>query len=260
MTTPEETNTPAEQPRRLPEHMRSPIDRAIASRNRPGRSPHPEPGMMTDTRRVEMPIDHSPDNIKDDGQSARLAKDAMTSIWNAWGAIKTAAEDPGTNLATLGNLSQRALERGLASADRAIASIEGQIAGIEKQITAAVQPHVSDTLAAEIRSHWQRAAADPKSLQDLMSAVRIDPRTSSAVLGAPPYLSGLKDHEMVRQNAVLAHAPEQQASLDEARKALTKVTAARDRSMQSLGPRIASWKDPQPTALRQLREIANGKS
>ena len=256
MTT--ETNAPAEQPPRPPEQVRSPIDRAISARNRPGRQPHPDPALMADTRRVDMPIDHNPEAVVGEGPSANAARHAMASIWTAWGAIKTAAEDPDTNLATLGTLSQRALEKGLVSADRAIATIEKQIVGIEKSVETAIRPPITDALAAEIRSHWQKASANPKSLPDLMTAVRTDPRTSSALLSAPPYLSGLKDHDTVRKTAVLAHAPEQKAALDEATKALRKITAARDRSMSVLGSRIAVWKDPQPTALRQLREIADG--
>lgn len=234
----------------------SPIDQAIAARNRPGRRPHPDPDKLVNTRRVEMPIDHAPENVIGDGPSARLARDAMTSIWSAWGAIRAAAEDPATDLATLSKLAQRALEKGLTAADRAIASIEGQISGIEKSIEATIRPPVSDTLAAEIRSHWRASGAKPT---EVAKAVSADVRTASAVLGAPSYLSGLDDKKiaLVRQNAVAAHASEDQAALEEAQRALGRLTAARDRSTSALAPRIALWRDPQPTAMRQLREIAD---
>ncbi len=44
------------------------------------------------------------------------------------------------------------------------------------------------------------------------------------------------------------------------RKALGKVQAAAERVSGTLAPKINLWANPEPTALRQLRAIAGGKT
>ncbi len=65
--------------------------------------------------------------------------------------------------------------------------------------------------------------------------------------------------QLVRAPAVSAHCPERQADLDEARWALQKVEAAAERVTKTLAPKITLWANPEPTALRQLRSIADGR-
>ena len=247
--------------------MEIPIDEAMRQGDRRAA---PDPTLLLDTRQVEVPIDHNPDAVIGEGPSAHAAKAAMVSIWATWNAVKAAAEDPATDLSTLARVSQQAVERGLASADRAVDTITAQIEALEQQIDSAIMPPQTDPFAGEIRNHWKSELTnrsrvgnqDSSPLGALMSAVKTDTRTASAVLSAPPYLSGLNDEQysMLRKTAVDAHCPERQADLDEARRALGKVQNAADRVTKTLAPNITLWVNPEPTALRQLRVIANGGS
>ncbi len=242
---------------------KAPIDQAMRAGARPG----PNPTLKLDTRRVEVPIDHNPDAVIGEGPSATAAKGAMLSIWTTWNAVKNAADDPATDLPALARVSRQAVERGLASADRAADTITSQIEHIEGEIRQAVQPPISDALAGEIRAHWRATLTtrgreqDSGGLGTLIKAAGQDTRTASAVLTGPAYLSGLTDdqHALVRTAAVKAHAPEREADLEEARKALGKVQAAAARVTKTLGPKIVLWSNPEPTALRQLRSIADGE-
>ena len=245
--------------------METPIDEAMKRGSRRGA---PDPSLQLDLRQVEVPIDHNPDTIIGEGPSTTHAKNAMMSIWGTWNAVKMAAEDPDTPLPTLARVSQQAVERGLAQADRAAGLITESIRSLEASIEEDVCPRQPDMIAAEIRSYWRTEVSDRQGktnrgkLDGMMQAVRADKRTSAAILAAPPYLSGLDDdaHALVRQTAVQHWAAERQADLEEAERALQKVTAAASRVSETLAPKIHQWANPEPTKLRQLRQIAEGRT
>lgn len=234
----------------------TPIDTAML---RGDRSAGPDPTLMLDTRKVDIPLDHNPDAVIGEGPSSHAAKGAMMSIWTTWNAVKTAAEDRNTDLPALARVGQQAVERGLAAADKASAAIMSNLAALDREITSAIRPPVPDALSVEIRQYWRREGDE--KLGALMSAIQSDTRTSSAVLSAPAYLSGLDDEqqENFRAVAVNAHAPERQADLEEAQRALAKVQAAAERVTQTLGPKITLWSNPEPTAMRQLRSLADAR-
>lgn len=245
--------------------METPIDEAM---KRGSRKSAPDPSLQMNLRTVDVPIDHNPDTIIGEGVSATHAKNAMMSVWGTWNAVKMAAEDPDTPLPTLARVSQQAVERGLAQCDRAVGLISESIKSLESSIEEDVCPRQPDMLAAEIRSYWRTAVSgkDGKlnkgKLSGMMQAVAEDKRTSSAILSAPPYLSGLDDkaHALIRQTAVNHWAAERQADLEEAQRAHDKVAAAARRVTELLAPKIAQWANPEPTKLRQLRQIAEGQT
>lgn len=242
----------------------TPIDDALRAGDRRGA---PDANLRLDTRVVEVPIDHNPDSVIGEGPAAQQAKSAMVSIWQTWNAVKAAAEDPDTPLDTLARVAAQAVERGLAQADRAAGAITDNINALEASIEADVCPRQPDMLAAEIRSYWRTEVGERDGrtnngkLDVMMRAVKGDKRTSAAILAAPPYLSGLDNdaHALVRQTAVNQWAAERHADLEEARKALGKVQAASERVSATLAPKITLWANPEPTKLRQLRTIAEGR-
>src|SRR5690606_16568302 len=139
----------------------------------------------------------------------------------------------------LAKAAQSAMERALTAADRATSAIDGRVRELEAAITAAVQPRVDPTLAAEVRAYWREKGW----ASGMVEAMREDVRTASAILSAPGYLSGLDSERMatMRRLAVDAHAREAQAALDEAVAARRKVETASGRMIELVTPRLREW-------------------
>lgn len=162
---------------------KAPIDAALAVRGRPPARP-PKPAV---SREVVVPIDHHPGTIQGDGPSAGSARAAMTALHDAWTRIAEAAGDTSIDPPRLAKAAQSAMERALTAADRATSAIDGRVRDLETTITAAVQPRVDPTLAAEVRAYWREKGW----ANGMTEAMRADVRTASAILSAPGYLSGL---------------------------------------------------------------------
>ena len=134
--------------------------------------------------------------------------------------------------------------------------ITAQVRHLEGEITTAIQPRIEPGLAAEVRAYWRERGWT----NGLPEAVRGDVRTASAILSAPSYLSGLDDkqRDVIRQAAVQAHAPAQQAALEEAGRALDKVVRASGRMIEIVAPRIRDWSQPESANLTALEALGNG--
>lgn len=206
-------------------------------------------------RTITVPIDHHPSAVRGEGPSANVARAAMTAIHTAWGHISRAAEDQSVDLPRLARATQGAMERALSEADKASAAIGKMVASLESQIVAATQPKVDPALAGEIRGYWRTVGWE----KGLIPAVQADARTASAILSAPAYLSGLNAErlELARQAATKAHAEEQSAALEEARRAQERVERAATRMIEVVVPRIRQWTEPENESLTAL-EAANG--
>jgi len=211
---------------------------------------------MPKDRNIEVPIDYDPRVIVGEGPSAQTARGAMTALHGAWTTIRDAAADPTIELPRLAKAAQSAMERALTNADEALGRITAQVTHLEGEIVKLTQPRVDPTLAAEVRAFWrERGWAN-----GMREAVCGDVRTASAILSAPPYLSGLdaKQRGVIRQAAVQAHAPAQQAALDEALRALEKVVSASGRMIEIVTPRIRDWSEPENNNLTALEALGNG--
>ena len=240
----------------------TPIDEALARGDRSG-APDPAARALRDARKVDAPVDHNPGTITGETPAAHAARNAMSELWTVWQSIQTAAADSAVGLPDLARLGQRALERGLAACDRATDTITRQCEAMEREITEAVQPPVEPALASDIRRYWRdRLGGKADRLGELHTAVKADTRTSSAVLGAPAYLSGLGEEQagVVHISAVQAHAPGTAADLEEARRALERVQSASTRATDILAPKIRLWANPEPTSLGKLRVLADGRA
>ncbi|MFN4134961.1 MAG: hypothetical protein ACK4G2_04860 [Novosphingobium sp.] len=231
---------------------KAPIDAALAVRGRPPARPLKRPS----NRDVDVPIDHHPGTIRGDGPSAQSARAAMTAMHDAWTRIAEAAADEGIDPPRLAKAAQSAMERALTAADRATSAIDGRVKELETAITAAVQPRVDPTLAAEVRAYWREKGW----ASGLVEALRADARTASAILSAPGYLSGLDAErlETMRRIAVDAHAREHQAALDEALHARRKVETASGRMIELVAPRLREWSEPESERLAKLEALGRG--
>jgi len=211
---------------------------------------------MARDRTIEVPIDYDPRTIIGDGASAQSARGAMNALHGAWAKIRDAAADESVDLPRLAKAAQGAMERALTASDAALERIGAQVRQLETEVANLTQPRVDPTLAAEMRAYWRERGWT----NGLPQAVAADPRTSSAVLSAPPYLSGLDDkgREVVRLAAVKAHADKQQAALEEATRAREKVEKASGRMIAIVVPRIRDWARPDNANLTALEAMGNG--
>lgn len=231
---------------------KAPIDAALAVRGRPPARPLKRPL----NRDVVVPIDHHPGTIQGEGPSAHSARAAMTAMHDAWTRIAEAAGDHTIDPPRLAKAAQSAMERALTAADRATSAIDGRVKELEAAVTAAVQPRVDPTLAAEVRAYWREKGW----ASGLVEALRADARTASAILSAPGYLSGLDAErlETMRRIAVDAHAREHQAALDEALHARRKVETASGRMIELVAPRLREWAEPESERLARLEALGRG--
>lgn len=231
---------------------KAPIDAALAApRGRPARPPRRE-----SNRNIVVPIDHHPGTVRGEGPSAQSARAAMTAMHDAWTRIAEAAGDHTIDPPRLAKAAQSAMERALTAADRATSAIDGRVRDLEAAITAAVQPRVDPTLAAEVRAYWREKGW----ASGMVEALRADARTASAILSAPGYLSGLDAERMatMRRLAVDAHAREHQAALDEALHARRKVETASGRMIELVAPRLREWAEPDSEHLTRLEALGRG--
>jgi hypothetical protein len=211
---------------------------------------------MAHDRKIEVPIDYDPRTITGDGPSAQTARGAMNALHGAWVKIRDAAADQSVDLPRLAKAAQGAMERALTASDAAQERIVAQVRQLETEIVNLTQPRVDATLAAEMRAYWREKGWT----NGLPQAVAADPRTASAILSAPPYLSGLDDktRDVIRLSAINAHAADKQAALDEAKRAHDRVVKASARMIEVVVPRLRDWSRPDNANLAALETMGNG--
>ena len=231
---------------------KAPIDVALAVRGRPAL----RPPKLAASREIVVPIDYHPGTVQGEGPSAQSARAAMTAMYDAWTRIAEAAADSNIEPPRLAKAAQGAMERALTAADKATSAIDGRVKELEAAVTAAVQPRVDPTLAAEVRAYWRQKGW----ANGLAEALGADVRTASAILSAPGYLSGLdaERFDTMRRIAVDAHAREEQAALDEALRARRKIETASGRMIELVAPRLREWAEPESERLAKLEALSRG--
>lgn len=242
----------------------SKIDEALAARNRPGQNPTPDFHAMRERRAREMeppPIDFDHRTVRGDTPAAVSARQTLQVLTDTWRTIAEAAagDEP---LPQLGKVAQAALSTGLRRVDNTLADVGKAIKTAEANIHANTQPPVQPTLAAEVRSEVARLVRGKTSkFEQVVENAKTDVRVASSILSAPAFLSGLtqKQYDTVKTMAESTFAPDAVANLKTARGAEAKLTTARDRAIQALGPKLALWQNPESTRMGKLREIARGQ-
>lgn len=133
------------------------------------------------------------------------ATHALTVAYQAVSAIHKARDaarkNPTINadaaVVLIADFARKAQERATVSLDSALSSMSKGIAHLEAEMNAPLQSSASSLVSQEIRS-FVKSLSTAKRLDFLAVAQRNgDETTLRAVLGAPPYLSGLTDEERV---------------------------------------------------------------
>lgn len=161
--------------------------------------------------------------------------------------------------------SEQALKRATLTIDRRYAELISYRDKLQLAVAEAIDDKTRKTaeglsIAASIRDHVK--GLGDKKLQFVFDAVRNnDKRTVSAVLAAPPYLSGLKDkqHETVREMAARQWAPVDHAQHGAVEKILEYIRNAGN----ALTARIAKAQQlantPKAKAQAKMGELAGVK-
>lgn len=218
----------------------SPIDQALANRNRP-RQPYPDPQAVRDgqLRAVKQaPLDIQAGALNEDDPSSRAAVVALAHLSSTAATLSDAARE--TPYERLAPAAGRAVDTAHRKLDEATGVIRAQIAHYETRRDEAIMPRISDAMASEIR-----ALARTMTPSEVVTMAESDARVSSAILSAPAALTGLKQHEIdrVRSRATAVHAKEQDQLLKSANRALAVVEKAHLWSVKHLSTKVAAWRE-----------------
>lgn len=201
--------------------------------------------------RLDLPSYTHPDTIKGDTPGAEIARQALGELYSVAGEINDTAASV-KEKRRLCETARRVSERAIGKLDGAAEKIDFHVETFAKQIDAAVQPRISDTLAAELRAYF--AKQDKPALAVLGAIATGDARIASAILSAPALLSGLTDEEqsLARERAASKLAPEAVRAHTEAIKAAAQVRKAREGFTETMVGRIRSWADDDAKAIAKL--------
>lgn len=202
--------------------------------------------------RTDISPSNHPGVIRGDGPSARTARAALTTMFDTASNIN----DIQSKIADKGLLAKRAIpvaERAVAHAGRAIDTIGKQIAHLDTEIAAAIGKKIEPNLANAIRAHFAPTKIPLKEIGDLIG--KGDLTTTAAILGAPPYLSGLTDksHGVLRGLAERRFAPEQVAAREEAVASLGRLELATQNFAAATAEQIRGWQQRDEEILESLK-------
>lgn len=174
-------------------------------------------GMGIDTRvspSFHPQIIASLDEFDDDTRvPLQQVVDAFTSVYEGFGKVHDAKEAAVANSAwtedmrviKLQEAADRAFARFAPQLDKVFGNMRNSVAMLEKELSAPVEARAAHTISTSIREHVkglaQHQGGSTVDKRGGVSAVGFvqaaiqkgDEVTASAVLGAPPYLSGLTD-------------------------------------------------------------------
>lgn len=253
----------------MTDDVASPLDRSLAA-GRPtasykgGKLQDYHMQQNKELRAVDpVPVDYHPGAIRGESSGAVAADQTLTGLYEAWATIQKAA-DSGAPIHEVGALGERALSKALAASDKTIGTLTVREQALEIKIREIVQPKISDSFAGEIRTYVRQEVTDRSGklnmsrLSKITSAAKEDKRIASAILEAPAILSGLTGEALgvFRGQIVDHYAYDTQAELLETQRARQHLEKARNRAIETLGPKIASWKERTPDAHKKLRELA----
>lgn len=196
-------------------------------------------------RSIEKPpIDFDPLVLTKKGVAIDRARKALGKIFNTWTTVADLAKDESIESGDLAKAGRGAVQKALKQADDVIGDLGRQASRLGGGLDH-VLPEVPDALAAEIRGHWARTGG---GVHNALKAVRSDPRTAAALLGAPAYLSGLDEADLkdVRDVAWETYAGSVQEELD----GVERAKAVLGRATERLRKQVAE-------PLEELSELAS---
>jgi hypothetical protein len=225
----------------------SPLDQALQKRPR-GK---PRAGLPPAPPVPAWPIDLDPRLSRTD-----RATKALGDIQSVWTKFKEMADGPMPR-AELARHADAAMKRVSKAIDETNTALVADLGGLRDRIDAALTPRVEPALAVQIRDH-HRALSTTARFERLRAAIEAgDSTTVSAVLGAPPYLSGLDDAAMATLRAAAERkvAPDLAAQRDRTERDLALMRRAAERLVATITPLVAGWQQDEA----KLAEFRDGR-
>ncbi len=224
--------------------MTAPIDAALAHRNNRPTGPL-APHLRGAPEKLDVPLSHYPETIRGE----HLEKDAalLSTARAPLAAAKTVREkintliQSTTNRGELARASAGQMEQVTRAFDKVVPQLTARREAVEKEIATILTPSAPDSAAGEIRAHFK---SDPSPFTAISNSVNAgDARTVAAVLGAPPFLSGLtnEQHDTLRLLARGKFAPAQSGLSADIERAVTQLKQVGASFVLQVGGAVREW-------------------
>lgn len=216
-------------------------------RIKPGERPHGELPMTPEV----APVSASPVIVKGDGPSANTGRTALSTLTNGYTKVNDLAHRT-KDRALLAQGVQPFVEKAIASTGRALDTMYAQRDRLVTEIQGIVGAKRTPTFHSEIRAHFK--AIEDSSLKLLTPFAAGDRDVISAVMTAPPFLSGLKQAEFdtLRVQATLVLCPEKKSALEEANKVIDQVHAAREKFTETMAGHLVKWQNKEAAQIEEM--------
>jgi hypothetical protein len=223
----------------------SPLDQALANRPR-GK---PRTGNANKDVVPKYPIDFDPAVAKT--ETAQKVLTGVKKVWETFAKL----DSEGMNRQEIAKNAKPALERAYASVDEATGKLKAQRAAAERDIQRAIDKGANPALAVEVRKHVQSLGM--KAIPFVNERINAgDTTTVSAVLNAPPFLSGLTDASFgtLRVAAQRKLAPEKVDEIAIIDRDIERIDNAGSRLLGVIGGRAKDWADAHAETLKGLSD------
>lgn len=197
------------------------------------------------------PVSASPIIIVGQGPATVVGRQALTTLTDSYVKVNELAHSI-SDKALLAEGVQPYVEKAIASTGRALETMHAQRDRLATEIQGIVAAKRTPTFHAEIRSHFK--ATGESSLKLLGHFARGDVDVISAIMTAPPMLSGLSDKEfdVLRMQATLSLCPDKKRALEESDVAIKSVEAARDNFTSTMAGHLVKWQDKQAAQIEEM--------
>lgn len=196
--------------------------------------------------------DYHPDTIKGISPAVATTQRALTPAYDYLGKILD-AEKIIRNKLDLAKHARPMFDKIGRSLEEGIRFLDLQKSTAEKTLNEKLTAAKNAPQAAEIRAHFKNSKSPLTELTNLIRSG--DRQTAAAVLGAPPYLSGLTDEhaQLLRTMAEETLEPELMAHRNEAEAGISKLMRATQYVSETREKKMKAWtKDSDDAAIAAL--------
>ena len=197
------------------------------------------------------PVSASPITIVGEGPTSVTGRQALTTLTDGYGKVNELAHSI-SDKALLAEGVQPFVEKAISSTGRALETMYAQRDRLATEINGIVNAKRTNTFHAEIRAHFK--ASEGQGLKLLKPFSIGDKDVISAVMTAPPFLSGLTDEQFstLKVQATLALCPEKKEQLVAADKAIDQVKKARDSFTQTMAGHLREWQNKDDAVIEEM--------
>lgn len=204
--------------------------------------------------RSDVPPDFHPNVIRNhETPGGRLGADALAKIYESMGVLND-TEAEVTNKVALAKAAKPVIDRTLARAKTQVGQLGQQVEMYANEMNGKLMEKRNAHQAAEIRAHFKSLKG---SFNDARQLVDDGDRDAvAAILGAPPFLSGMsrETHAALRQYAAQRFEPHLLANVETASDALTRVMKAAHDFENKMAKKMKEWQaNDDSRALEKLK-------